>query len=322
MLCSLLSGALFVLQHTTDEPFRCDLLGTHKSHTLLPLALPYGTSTDQPMHSEMSFKCRSSTSLSSQTLAPSYSNSTTNLLPEKPAKCIGLGIHTPRYPSRSFLTPRPSLSSIHSHAKLQSIPSSSPLPPLPAYFPKRYRQGSAMHKAVHPPKRPPRPEHGMGEITVRIVPPSPALSLANLKAFNRSQDSLSSVYSRSISGETYVEEPTQTQGVFVSAERSFSSGSTTTVKRSHLGAMRLAHEPDNVVASPQEKALLDESSRSDINDTPSLHARLPCVEADNCLGDIASSPNRAHYVANCCKNGPPRGYEALPCNSSHGPLAV
>lgn len=41
-----------------------------------------------------------------------------------------------------------------------------------------------------------------GKTTVRVVPPSPALSLANLEAWGKGRESLSSVYSRSISGES------------------------------------------------------------------------------------------------------------------------
>lgn len=232
------------------------------------------------MYSVMSFKCRSDTSLSSHTLVPSFANSTTTLLPTQPEKFIGLGIYTPKQATPAFLAPRPSLSSIRSHASMGKLPPSSPLPPLPAYLPCQYRKGSAMHKAVHPPQRPPRPERARSERTVRIVPPSPALSSANLGAHNKSCESLSSVYSRSISGERYNQAP----AMLTAGDRSCSSDSTATVKESPLGAMRLASEPDVVVGA---KRLESRSLDVDIDDAAMLQASLPLVQPVSKFGGVS-----------------------------------
>ena len=266
----ILSGILFVLTQKIQEPWRYHLFGVVTDSGLLPLVLPYKASLDRPMFSEMSFKCRSSTSLSSHTLVQSSNDSMTTLLPSRPEKAAGLGMYASRYSARSFLSPRPSLSSIRSQAPMGLLPPPSQLPPLPAYFPDRYRNGSTMHKAVNPPKR------GLREKTVRIVPPSPPLSAANLAAFNKSQESLSSVYSRDISGEKDSPRPHQRQRT-LEASRRYSSSSTATLKRSLLGAMRLARDPA-IVVGPRVSS---EGSSSEIDDALTLQARLPSVKPVN-----------------------------------------
>ena len=271
----MIACTLFVLLQKAHDPFRAHLFGIVKEQALLPLMLPY-KSADRPMFSEMSFKCRSSSSVSSRTLVPSFSDSTTNLLPFRPEKAVGLGIYTPKSYAASFLTPRPSLSSIRSHTTVSSLPPpSSPLPPLPAYFPEEYRKDSAMHRALHPPRQSGTLERSRSSRTVRIVPPSPSLSASNLAAFNKSNESLSSVYSRSISGEKHSSpRPTISDG-----SRSFSSGSTATVKRSPLGAMRLADRPDVVVMAEEKSRTSSEGSDSTIDDAATLQAMLPSVKA-------------------------------------------
>jgi hypothetical protein len=91
MLSRIVSMALFIATNKTEKPFRAHLLGVIKEQALLPLMLPYKASKQHPMFSEMSFKCRSSTSLSSRTLVPSC-DSTMTLLPSKADKVVGLGI--------------------------------------------------------------------------------------------------------------------------------------------------------------------------------------------------------------------------------------
>ena len=286
------SVVLFVLMHRVKEPFGCHLLGTIKAQSLLPLILPYKTSTQRAIFSEMSFKCRSSTSLSSDTLVPSFRDSTTALLPAHPEKVVGLGIYASKISKTSFLAPRPSLSSIQSHATSAPLPPSSPVPPLPAYFPEKYRTGSAMHKAVYPPRRPPRPERSKSERTVRIVPPSPALSIANLEAYNKSVESLSSVYSRSISGEKDSHKPSQRPGFLTDGSRTYSSSSTATVKKSSLGAMRLAEDPDVVVVAEERLRQSSEGSDSEIDDATTLQAKLPSVKAVSDFGDVQNWTSR------------------------------
>ena len=272
------SLALFVITCKIDDPFRAHLCGVTKEESLLPLMLPYKSSMQNPMFSEMSFKCRSSTSLSSHTLVPSC-DSTSNLLPSTPEKVVGLGIYATKTSAAVFLAPRPSLSSIRTHTTIGTVPPSSPLSPLPAYFPEKYRKGSAMHKALYPPKRPQRRERSKSERTVRIVPPSPALSAANLEMHNNSVESLSSVYSRSISGEKHSPRPIERPTILTDGSRSYSSGSTVTIIKSPLGAMRLADRPEVVVMNQSTRASSEGSTDTEIDDAATLQAKLPSVKA-------------------------------------------
>ena len=266
---SVTAGILFVLMEIIQDPFRSHLFGIAPENSLLPLTLPYKTWTQRPMFSEMSFKCRSSTSLSSNTLVPFFGDSTTTLLPSRPDKSVGLGIYPPKSSSRSFLPPRPSLSSIRSQTAISALPPSSPLPPLPVYLPHRYRTGSAIHTAVYPPTRPQRPARTKSERTVRIVPPSPALSIANLQVHNKSVESPSSVCNRSIRGEECNSKPAQRPRELTVSSGSCRSRSTVTVKKSPLGAMRLADHPEVLVAAEVEVKLPSESS-SEIDDATTL----------------------------------------------------
>ncbi len=288
----IVTGLLFVLVQKVHEPFRCHLFGVVRESPLLPLMLPHKNSIQRPMYSEMSFKCRSSTSLSSHTLVASENNSTTTLLPTKPEKVIGLDIYAPKPTMTSFLAPRPSLSTIRTQTTMRSMPPSSPLPPLPAYFPAKYRQNSAMYKAVHPPRRPARPDDVKKQKSVRIVPPSPALSTANLEAYNKSAESLSSVYSRSISGDKH---GSRSSATLTAGIRSYNSGSTATVKESPLGAMRLASDPDVVMMAKESRRSMD-GSDSDIDDAATLQARLPSVKAVSDFGDVQAWAGAAAEV--------------------------
>lgn len=148
-----------------------------------------------------------------------------------------------------------------------------------------------MHKAVHPPRRPERPERAKSERTLRIVPPSPALSTANLSAFNKSTESLSSIYSRSTSGERYSARLPTNEG------RSFSSSSTATVKKSGLGAMRLASNPEVIVVAETRSRSMSETQTSDIDDVATLQAKLPSVKAVSEFGEVEAWTSRPHCTA-------------------------
>ncbi|KXT14103.1 hypothetical protein AC579_770 [Pseudocercospora musae] len=245
------SGFLFILLHKVNEPYRCHLFGIVEEHKLLPLFLPYKQKQGHATPSEMSFKCRSSTSLQPPT------ESTAHLIASAPNQPYGLGIYAGRSSAPpSLLRPRPSLISIRSHTSLYlPPPPSSPLPPLPAYIPKQHHVPNSLHRAIHPPKRPYRP----GD-SVRIVRPAPTLSCQTLKVLNRSE-SVSSVYSRSTSGEsrrsiTPVARPS------MSGRTTSSSSSTSTMKRSPLGIMTLAEQPEAVVVSLRKTVLVDAKPRS------------------------------------------------------------
>jgi hypothetical protein len=111
------------------------------------------------------------------------------------------------------------------------------------------------------------------------------LSVANLGIHNKSVESLSSVYSRSISGERY----SMRFGLFLSdptvSDRSYSAGSTATVRKSPLGVMRLASEPDVLVVEMRSTSV---GSGSDIDDAATLQAKLPPVQAVGEFGDVSN----------------------------------
>ncbi|RMY49641.1 hypothetical protein D0863_15091 [Hortaea werneckii] len=120
--------------------------------------------------------------------------------------------------------------------------------------------------------------------TVRMVPPSPAPLLSpNPVALKRSEESLSSMYSRSISGES--RRASAARPALVSENRrTYSSGSTTTVVKSRLGTMRLASEYKDVVSTGRRPGTNetrrdgragDGEGDSDIDDAATLQARLP-----------------------------------------------
>ncbi|TKA76974.1 hypothetical protein B0A55_04918 [Friedmanniomyces simplex] len=267
LLSLLATSVLFVLMHKTFDPFRCHLFGVTKQPNLLPLMLPYKIAPGHAIFSEMSFKCRSSSSLSSHTLVPSQHNSMSHLLPSCPEKAaFGLGIYAPKQSAPSFLTPRPSLQSIRTHTTMSSLPPpSSPLPPLPAYFPEKYRQSSAMQKAIYPPRsqQPYQLRRSQSSKTVRMVPPSPALSASNLAAFNRTPSESS---------------------------RSFSSGSAATLVSSPLGAMRRAANPNTIVLPGSRSGSCGEEAESEIDDAVTLQAKLPAVKAVSEFGEVEGCP--------------------------------
>ncbi|EME43366.1 hypothetical protein DOTSEDRAFT_25316 [Dothistroma septosporum NZE10] len=260
-------GGLFILVHKVNDSFRAHLFGIIKEQDLMPLYLPYRNTADQRLCSEMSFKCRSSASLSSKALHMPWSASTSFLVDSKDRHAQRLDICTAHRSGPSRLSARPSPSSIRSHASFSLPPPLTsplrPLPPLPVHKSTKYRAAGAIHsvamqKAVYPP----RPTHGLQFETIIRPTLAPALSTKNLAVLNRdnniSQQSLSSIYSRSISGEQESPLPPgmvyspnvgarlgslpRKPSVLSFSARSTSSTSTATLKRSPLGKMTLAKE--------------------------------------------------------------------------------
>lgn len=241
-------------------------MGIVKEHKLTTFQLPYKQNTHRAMFSEMSFKCHSSTSLSSRTTKRPLDGSATHSIASAPAQPYGLGIYTFR-PSAppSLLQPRPSLTSIRSHTSLYlPHPPASPLPPLPAYIPtNRNHIPNLVHRAMHPPRRPYRSDD-----SVRMVPQSPAPNPRNLAVLNRSRESISSIYSRSTSGESR-RSPAPvvviSPGPHMRSRTTSSSSSTTsTPKRSPFGLVSVAKTSDQseAVVSLRKTALVIAKPRS------------------------------------------------------------
>jgi hypothetical protein len=169
------------------------------------------------MFSEMSFKCRSTTSFasSSYTLTDPNSDPLYNLYPTRPEKAYGLGIYAPKKSNASsssasafsfstaasFLTPRPSLKTLRTHASLagprplhlhsKSYPTTSsahsPLPPVPTYNPGKYKNFPPLQhlhsykKSSSGPPPPPRRAYTLNmrgsQGTLRVVLRSPSCPL-------------------------------------------------------------------------------------------------------------------------------------------------
>jgi hypothetical protein len=199
------SIGLFLLTWKTKGPYRAHLLGIKTPPELLPFTLAYKKG-DRPMFSDMSFKCQSTSTFSSYTLPEPHEDTLYTLYPTRPEKAYGLGIYAPKTSVASFLTPRPSLKTIRSQASFGHRPlKSSPVPPLPVHDPEKYKDMPAMQKTSLVPKRVytlRRKSSQRGAL--RAVQCSPLPSGDKLRTLDRSASgkSLSSVYSRSVSGDS------------------------------------------------------------------------------------------------------------------------
>jgi len=160
------------------------------------------------MFSEMSFKCRSrsTSTFSSYTIADPDEDILYKLYPTRPEKAYGLGIYAPKTSAASFLAPRPSLRTIRCHASLGPPPlKASPMPPVPVYDPEKYRNMPVMQKITAPPRRLYTLRRKDSRRPLRVVQhDSVPLDEGNPHTLDRStsKESLSSVYSRSVSGDS------------------------------------------------------------------------------------------------------------------------
>lgn len=206
------SICLILLHLKTPDPYLAHLSGINNPPQLLPFTLPYKP-TNKPMFSEMSFKCRSSTSFASSayTLTDPNSDPLYTLYPTRPDKAYGLGIYAPKKSissssnssfstAASFLTPRLSLKSLRSQASLagprplhlhsKSYPTTSsahsPLPPVPTYNPEKYKNFPPLHlhgkkssssDPAPPPQRAYTLKRRVSQGTLRVVLRSPSCPL-------------------------------------------------------------------------------------------------------------------------------------------------
>ena len=274
---------LCLLRRRVDEASRCHLFGVVPESRLLPLYLPHKRRTLRAKPSEMSFKCRSSVSIASQVAALPKDNGLASASLESlvPARPQGLGIHTSRASApASLLQPRPSLSSIRSHASLPlPFPPASPLPPLPAYLPAAIRATSAMHKAIYTPISCSHPiPTRSNESLRRLQPPAPVLSRENLAVLARRPTSASSTYSRDTTGGDSEVIPSMDSRPSLTSSSSSSSVTTinsiVTIKRSPLHMMTLPE------GSPEEHTskMSDASSESSRGRARSLGSSIESIE--------------------------------------------
>jgi len=320
------SIGLIILVTKTPDPYLAHLSGINKPPSLLPFTLPYKP-TNRPMFSEMSFKCRSTSSFSSSsyTLTDPNSDPLYTLYPTRPEKAYGLGIYAPEksittntssvssFSTTNFLTPRPSLKTIRGQASLGDRPrlhlysksypvtsTSSSLPPVPTYNPEKYKtlpalragrkypsSSSSSSSSGPPPPQPLPPRRAYtlkrrgSRGTLRVVLRSPSCPLmfggelkeqeGNLdddddddkyvnNAINNpllarprspSAESLSSVYSRSLSGDDpdlkpFFREETETEPAAAAASTMTVSG-----RQNHQQQQQQQQVPPDSIEPPR-----------------------------------------------------------------------
>jgi hypothetical protein len=282
-----MSIGLVVLTWKTTDPYHAHLLGIIKPLKLLPFALPYNKS-DRPMFSEMSFKCRSTSIFSSYTIAEPDEDILYKLYPTKPEKAYGLGIYAPKTSTANFLTPRPSLRTIRSQASFGPQPlKSSPVPPLPVYDPEKYKDMPAMQKITNAPKRMYTLRRKNSQRPLRIVQYGSAPSKDRPHALDRSasKDSLSSIYSRSVSGDS--PDPSR-QPVLRKApsRRQNAPVPLTSVRRNAADASQPGVRPGGI-AQPRLPSRLRENYMGQMtNYNTHAPARLPIVRAVSTFGSV------------------------------------
>ena len=179
-----------------DEPFRCHLFGRVQADNSSDdpewEINPPGLST--PPHRHPPRMSRTSSTMVETKSALSLSSS----------HLLGLGIYGPQDSSLHLLAPRPSLAAVHARTSLHNPPPTVPLPPLPAQMPGQNCTWDPRNKGSLAPRPrislPPWPLH---PATVRIVPPSPVLSVGSAERLGRGAGSISSLYSRSTSGDIH-----------------------------------------------------------------------------------------------------------------------
>lgn len=238
------------------------------------------------MFSEMSFKCRSTSTFLSYTIAEPNEDTLYTLYPTRPEKAYGLGIYAPKTSAASFLTPRPSLRTIRSQESFGHRPlKSSPVPPLPVYDPEKYKDIPAMKKVSQPPKRVYTLRRKGNERALRAVqcPPLPSDKAHTLNR-SASKESLSSVYSRSVSGDS----PDPYRGPFVGkvpGRQPNSSPALANVGRS----------PFNVKQSKLRETYLGQT----LNNSADVSSRLLIVRAVSTFGNVQD------WAATKASNGRP-----------------
>lgn len=260
--------------------------GINEHQALLPLTLPYKTA-DRPIFSEMSFKCRSTFSFSSYTLVDPNEDTFYTLYPTRPEKAYGLGIYAPKTSAASFLTPRPSLKAIRSQASLGHRPTqSSPLPPLPVYHPEKYKDMPEMHRSLPSPRRAYTLKRRGSKGTLRIVPHSSATQIGKTVALDKrpSKESLSSVYSRSVSGAS--PEPHIRPGALDGSRRNATTSSTLAVRRSPLSTMRVASNGYPVILPKVQQGRRNSRPTDPAGHTLPPQARLPLTRAVSTFSNV------------------------------------
>lgn len=285
------SIGLVVLTWKTADPYHAHLLGITKSPTLLPFISPYKTD-ERRMFSDMSFKCRSTSTFSSYTIAEPDEDILYKLYPTRPEKAYGLGIYAPKTSPANFLAPRPSLRTIRNHASFGPPPlKSSPVPPLPVYDPEKYRNMPAMQKITAAPKRVYALSRKNSRLPLRAVQydPTPSDDKPHTLDRSTSKESLSSIYSRSVSEDS--PDPS-CRPVLREASGQLSNASATlkTVDRNPVNDNQHGLA-SGTIYRPRLHSKLQEDFTAETNDSKidgsiGAPSRLPTVRAVSTFGNV------------------------------------
>jgi hypothetical protein len=240
------------------------------------------------MFSEMSFKCRSTSTFSSYTLPEPNEDTLYTLYPTRPEEAYGLGIYAPKASVASFLTPRPSLRTIRSQASFGHRPlKSSSVPPLPVYDPEKHKDKLTMQKASQLPRRVytlRRKSSQRGALRAAQCSPLPMDDKPKPRTLDRSVsgESLSSIYSRSVSGDSPDLSHRSVFGKSIGRHPNVSTVSTT-VGPNYLNVTR-AGARFGAVHQPRSQSRLRQDYLSRTADIPTT--RLPVVRAVSDFGSV------------------------------------
>lgn len=240
------------------------------------------------MFSDMSFKCRSTSTFSSYTIAEPDEDILYKLYPTRPEKAYGLGIYAPKTSTANFLAPRPSLRTIRSHASFGPPPSkSSPVPPLPVYDPEKYRNLPAMQKITVAPKRMYTLRRKNSRRPLRVVQYGPTSANDKLHTLDRSTsgESLSSIYSRSVSGDS--PDPSSRPVVRKASSQLLNASAALTIGRHNPLHDNQPSTRSGKVDRPRMQSKLREDHTSQTID-PRMNrpSRLPIVRAVSTFGNV------------------------------------
>lgn len=240
------------------------------------------------MFSKMSFKCRSTSTFSSYTIAEPNEDTLYTLYPTRPEKAYGLGIYAPKTSAASFLTPRPSLRTIKSQASFGHRPlKSSPVPPLPVYDPEKYKDLPIRQKTSQPPRRVYTLRRKVNQRTMHAVQCDPLPSKDKPQALDRSvsKESLSSIYSRSVSGDSPDPSRQSTTGKAPGRHLNNAAASTT-IGRNNPNVTRQSTAYPRLNYPRLQSRLREDHASQKVDNSMNTTLRLPIMRAVSTFGNV------------------------------------
>lgn len=240
------------------------------------------------MFSVMSFKCRSTSTFSSYTIAEPTEDTLYTLYPTRPEKAYGLGMYAPKTSAASFLTPRPSLRTIRSQASFGHRQlKSSPVPPLSVYDPEKYKDLPIRQKISQPPRRVYTSRKKYNQRTMQAVQCDLTPTKDKPLAFDRSvsKASLSSIYSRSVSGDS--PDPSRQSAVINASGRPVNnSAALTTNRRKNLNVTCQSTAYPRLDYPRLRSRLRDDHASQKVDNNINTTLRFPIMRAVSTFGNV------------------------------------